>query len=81
MSFLPERMKIEKIKKLIANLNDKSEYVIEVKILKQVLNHELVSKKFHRVIKFNQKAWLKPYINMNADLNKEAKNDFEKDFF
>ena len=74
-------MKIEKIKKLIANLNDKSEYVIEVKILKQVLNHELVSKKFHRVIKFNQKAWLKPYINMNADLNKEAKNDFEKDFF
>ena len=33
------------------------------------------------MIKFNQNAWLKPYIGMNADLRKKAKNDFEKDFF
>ena len=35
----------------------------------------------HRVIQFNQKAWLKPYINMNTKLRTEAKNDSEKDFF
>ena len=35
----------------------------------------------HRVIQFNQKAWLKPYIDMKTDLRKEAKNDFENDFF
>ena len=35
----------------------------------------------HRVIQFNQKAWLKPYIDINAKLRKEAKNDFEKDLF
>ena len=35
----------------------------------------------HRVIEFNQNAWLKPYIDMNADLIKKAKCDFDKDFF
>ena len=35
----------------------------------------------HSVIQFNQEAWLKPYIYMNTKLRKEAKNDFEKDFF
>ena len=33
------------------------------------------------MIQINQKAWLKPYIDMNAELRKEAKNDFEKEIF
>ena len=74
-------MKIEKVEKLVANLHDKTEYVIHIRNLKQALNHGLVLKKVHRVIKFNKNAWLKPYIDMNTDLRKKAKNDFEKDFF
>ena len=74
-------MKIEKFKKLVANLHDKIEYVIHIRNLNQALNHGLVLKKFHRVIKFNQNAWLKPNIVMNTILRKKAKNDFEKDFF
>ena len=38
-------------------------------------------KKVHRLIKFNQKAWLKPYIDMNTTLRKKAKSNFKKDFF
>ena len=37
-------------------------------------------KKVHRVIKFNQKAWAKPYIAMNTKLRQIAKNNFKKDF-
>ena len=48
---------------------------------KQGLNHGLVLKKVHRVIHFNQEAWLKAYINMNTKIRKEAQKDFEKDFF
>ena len=82
LPILPERMKIGKIEKLTANLHDKTEYIIPIRNLKQVLNHRLVVKKVHEMIKFNQNAWLKPYIDMNTDPRKRAKNDFEKeDFF
>ena len=64
--------------KLVANLHDQTEYVIHIRNLNQTLNHGLCLKKLHRIIKFNLRAWLKSYIDMNNDLRKKAKNDFEK---
>ena len=80
LPFLPKRMKIGTCKKLVYNLYDKKNYVFHMRSLKQVLNHGLILKKVHRVIQFNQEAWLKPYIDMNTKLRKKAKNDFKKDF-
>ena len=52
-------------------------YVVHIRALKQALNHGLIQKDVHRVIKFNQEAWSRPYIDMNTKLRKEAKNEFE----
>ena len=74
-------MKFQKFEKLVTNLHDKAEFVIHIRNLKQVLNHGLILKKVHRVIKFNQKTWLRPYINMKTKVRQKAKTNFEKDFF
>ena len=81
LPFLSERMKINKWKKLVCNLSNKRKYIAHINLLKQALNHGLKVKKIHRVIKFNQKAWLKPYIGKYTELRKVAPNDYEKDFF
>ena len=54
LPFLPERKKVNKVEKLICNIEDKEKYVMHIKVLKQALNHGLVFKKVHRVIQFNQ---------------------------
>ena len=77
LPLLPERMKIENVEKLLPNLHVKSEYIIHIRSL----NHGLILKKVHSVIKFNQKAWLKPHLYINTKLRQKAKNKFEKDFF
>ena len=81
MPILPERMIIDKTKKLACNLHDKKNYVVHISVLKQALDHGLQLRKVHRVIEFNQKAWLKEYIDVNTELRKKVSNDFEKDFF
>ena len=74
-------MKINKCSELTCTMYDKENYIILIRALKQALNNGLILKKVNRVIEFNQEAWLKLYINLNTSLGKEAKNDFEKEFF
>ena len=46
-------MKLKKVKKLVTNLHDKTEYVIHKRNLKEALNRGLILKKVRGVIKFN----------------------------
>ena len=78
LPFLSERMKINKGSKLVCCLYYKNNYVVHIRALKHALNHGIILKKVHEVIKFNQKAWLKEYIDVNTELRKQTKNELEK---
>ena len=77
----PERLKINKVEKLIPNLWDKEKYVLHCQNLKLYLNLGLKLKHIYRGIKFREEPWMKSYIELNTDLRTKGKNDFEKDFF
>ena len=77
----PERIKVNKVNKLIPNLGFKEKYIIHFENLKQYLSLGLKLVEIHRGIKFKESPWLKKYIALNTDLRTKAKNDFEKDFF
>ena len=77
----PETMRIDKVDKLVPNLNDKNKYILHYENLKLYESLGLKITKVHRGIKFQESPWLKPYIDKNTDLRTKAANDFEKEFF
>ena len=78
LAFLLERMKINKCTKLTCTIQNEENYLIHIRAFKQSINHGLELTKVHRIIEFDQEAWLKPYIDMNTDLRKQAKNNLRK---
>ena len=67
--------------KLIPNLKDKLNYVVHYRNLKFYADQGMIIQKIHRVLTFEQEPWLKPYIDFNTSKRKDAKNEFEKQFF
>jgi hypothetical protein len=63
------------------HLYDHKNYVIHYRNLKFIVNLGVEVTHIHKVLSFTQTAWMKPYIDFNTDKRKEAKNEFEKDFF
>ncbi|XP_053380054.1 uncharacterized protein LOC123531918 [Mercenaria mercenaria] len=75
---LPNRGKVEK---LLTTLEDKDHYVLHYRNLQLYLRLGMKIKTIHRILKFKQEAWMKPYIDHNTEMRKKAKSTFEKNFY
>lgn len=69
-----------KIENLVPNLWSKQKSVIHYQNLKKYLSWGMKLQKIHRVLQFKQQAWLKPYIEFNTQMRRDAETDFENDF-
>ena len=77
LPFLPEIID----GKLTPNLNNKRNYVVNIRALNQALSHGLVLRKVHRVIEFDQAPWMKSYMDFNMAKRAKTRNEFEKDYY
>lgn len=77
----PEQVVVNKVPKLIPNLNDKTKYVLHYANLKQYLSFGMKLTKVHRGMKFDESDFMKKYIDLNTALRAKAKSEFHKDFY
>ena len=72
-------IKVGDVKKLIPNLDNKTNHVLHYRNLQLYLSLGMKLAKIHRVQKFKQSDWMKKYIGFNTEKGKNAANSFEKD--
>ena len=74
-------IKVGDVKKLIPNLDNKTNYVVHYRNLQLYLSLGMKLTKIHRVLTFKQSDWMKKYINFNTEKRMNAANDFQKKNF
>jgi len=63
--------------KLMATLHDKMNYIVHFKNLKLYLRLGLYLAKIHRIVSFDQRPFMKKYIDLNIQKRKMATSSFE----
>ena len=76
-----ESVEVDGVKKLIPNLYDKKKYVVHHDALRCYLENGMGLKKIHSGISYEERDFMKEFIDINAEARKVAKNEFEKDFY
>jgi hypothetical protein len=67
--------------KLMTTFYSKNTYVIHYLNLQQCLKHGLILKRIHRILRFAQSPWLKPFIDLNTMLRQKSTNEFKKNLY
>ena len=67
--------------KLVPNLKPKTKYIIHHRNLEYYIKKGLIVTKVHRVLKFREEQWMKPYIMFNTEMRAKATTEFEKDLY
>jgi hypothetical protein len=67
--------------KLINHLGIRRRYVLTYENYLLALQHKVVFTKIHRILRFQQGAWLKSYVLFNTEQRQLAKTKFEADFY
>lgn len=70
-----------KMAKLCATVMDKKNYIVHYSVLKQAMEAGLKLKKVHKILQFEQSAWLSKYIKLNTEKRKMATTEFFKNFY
>ena len=74
--------KNSKVTKLVASFKDRKNYIVNYRLLKLALSLGFKLDKVNKVMQYKQKPFMRPYIEMNTQLRKQAgSDDFKKDFF
>ncbi|XP_065226437.1 uncharacterized protein LOC135849786 [Planococcus citri] len=82
--FCPEKQNTfesSKDTKLIASVQNKSNYILHLRNLTQCLSNGLILTKIHRILEFEQSKWLKSYIDTNHNLSVNSVQYFHKKFY
>eukprot|EP01059_Diplonema_ambulator_P031689 TRINITY_DN58_c0_g1_i11.p1 TRINITY_DN58_c0_g1~~TRINITY_DN58_c0_g1_i11.p1 ORF type:complete len:1430 (+),score=280.14 TRINITY_DN58_c0_g1_i11:4710-8999(+) len=67
-------------KKLVADFHQRK-MIVDLEYLFLLVEQGLEVVEIHRAVRFERKAWMKPFIDFNTSQRAKAKNDADKDLF